>query len=137
MIKQQHNQKGLIALILVVMVAAMTLVYGLSVALMTIDEQTTSFGWLHTGKAESYAGACVDNALSLLRNDSNFNGNANLSIGNITCSSTVSGSGNTRAIFSWATATDPFGNNIVERTNINVNINTNPFTITQYKDILD
>jgi len=130
------NQKGVIALITVIIVASITTVYGLSIALMNIDEVQIQLAWLHSSKSRSFTSACVDNALLRLRNNTALSGNVNLSISNVTCESVISGSGNTRTILSSATSTDPLSRAITDRSTVNVNIDTNPFTIIDYKDIL-
>lgn len=132
-----HGTGGFIALMLVVMVTAMTVVYGLTVALMSVDETNNSASWLAASKSRTFTSACIDNALSTLRNNSNASGNVNIDISNVNCVATISGSGNTRQIVANASSTDPFSRDSVDRLNVNVNINTNPFTVIEYKDILD
>lgn len=136
-IRAQTHQEGFIALIMVLLVAAFTVVYGLSVALMTLDERSASQIWFATSQVEYQASTCVDNAVALLRNNSNLAGNVNVASSSVTCIGVVSGSGNARAIAASATSTDSRGQNVVDRVNVNVNINTNPFTIIEYKDILE
>ena len=131
-----HN-RGVIALILVIMVAALTVVYGTAVALMSIDETATGSAWLATSKSRGFMTLCVDASLSRLRNASGLSGDVSISVSNVNCSYTISGSGNTRTIIANATSTDAFGRSIADRANVNVNISTNPFTVEQYKDILE
>ena len=137
MTTQSTHNRGVIALILVIMVASMTVVYGVAVALMSIDETASGTAWLATSRARGFTASCVDDALSRLRNNTSLSGDVSISISNVNCAYTISGSGNTRTIVSNATSTDGFSRDIVDRSNVNVNINTNPFTVEQYKDILE
>lgn len=121
---------------LVIMVTSLIIVYGLAVALMSIDETSAGASWLAASKSRTFVSACIDNALSTLRNDNTTSGNVNITTSNVNCIATISGSGTTRQITGNATSTDPYARDIVDRVNVNVNINTNPFTILQYKDIL-
>ncbi|MEK7584094.1 MAG: hypothetical protein AAB490_02535 [Patescibacteria group bacterium] len=132
----QHNG-GVIALILVIMVAALTVVYGTAVALMSIDETTAGSAWLATSKSRGFTKSCVNDALSRLRNASSLSGDVSISVSNVNCTYTISGSGNTRTVIVNGTSTDAFGRSIADRANVNVNISTNPFTVEQYKDILE
>jgi len=130
------NQDGLIALITVVIVAAFIVVAGFSMALMNSDEMLSSYSAQESSKVVANVDACADNVLSRIRNDNTTSGNVNISLGNVSCVAIVSGSGNTRQIAVRATTTDAFSRDIVYSVNINVNINTNPFTVLEYKDIL-
>lgn len=132
----RESQKGMIALIAVMLVASFLLVAGMSTALLSSDELATTYTWLVTAKTGTGTHACSDNILALIRNNTSLSGNVNISLGNTTCVGTISGAGNTRVITAGSTSTDPFGSEVSYRVNINVNINTNPFTIIQYKDIL-
>lgn len=119
------------------MVTAMTIVYGTTVALMNIDESSAASAWISASRSRTSTSACIDNALAVLRNNSSASGNITITVSNVNCIATVSGSGNTRQIVSNATTSDPFARDIVDRVNANVNINTNPFTLIEYKDILE
>lgn len=134
----RNNQKGIIALVVILIVASLTLVYGLAVALMAIDETSTSIAWLSKSKSTSYGVSCVANALGRLRNNTSLTGNVNISVGNVNCTATISNPGaNIRTIATYATATDGLGRSIVDSVSVNVNVGTNPFTVTWYKDILE
>lgn len=134
---KSHDQRGMIALLAIILVAGLTLAYGLSVALLNSDQLLISYGWLSRSTATSAVDSCVDNDLAMLRNNSSLSGNVNISLANVNCSSIISGAGNTRTIIASATSSDAFGNNFIIRVNANVNINTDPFTVEQYKDIID
>ena len=135
---QHQSEKGIIAITLVLIVASIITVFGLSVALMAIDGTRTATTQLSASQSAAYDDACVTNALSVLINNNSYTGNANISVGNVNCIAVIANpGGNVRSIKTSATATDAFARSIVDRSFVNVNIATNPFTVLYYKDILD
>ena len=131
------DQRGFVALITVLLISAIIITFGLSVALMNADEVLVSFSNAQQSFVRSGAQSCVQNALNRLRNNNSVSGNVNVNTSNVNCVATIAGASNTRTINASATTTDPFNRNVVSRGNVNVNIATNPFTIIEYKDILD
>lgn len=133
-----HYRRGFIALILIIAVGSMIIVLGLSMALMQVDEFATAPTWLTTAQSFYQTTSCTDNMLMRFRNNSSLSGNVNIaSVLNVNCTASISGSGNTRTVVANATSTDFYGSDVVSRVTVNVNINTNPFTIESYKDILE
>jgi hypothetical protein len=131
------KQNGIIALVSVLIITSVILIYGLSIALMNADEVVSGAVRLSGNKAGNLTASCVSNALARLRKDNSVSGNVNLAVANVNCTAIIAGSGNTRTINASATTTNPLSGSIVGRTNTNVNIDTNPFTIIQYNDILE
>jgi hypothetical protein len=129
--------QGFIALTVVLLVSAVAVIFGLSRALMNINQLSSSNAWLETSLADVEARSCLDNALSRLRNDSTLTGNVNISVSNVDCIATISGSGDFRTVVMNATSTDARSQEYTIRTSVTVNINTNPFTVDEYKDIID
>ncbi len=131
------KQQGIIALISVLVITSIILIYGLSIALMNADEVLSSDALLAGDKSTDLTTACVENDLSRLRNNTSLTGEVDIAVGNVNCLSYINSNGNIRTINATATALSATGGTIVSRTNTNVNIATNPFTIAQYKDILN
>lgn len=130
------SQNGFIALTTVIIIAAFIVVTGLSIALLNADEVLSSYVSLEGARTQRSSEACTNNILGRLKNNKSLSGNVNISK-NLNCNGVVSGSGNIKTIEAYATTTDGFGRTTVSKTKVNVNINTNPFTIEEYKDILD
>ncbi len=139
--RASHANRGIIALISVMIITSFILIYGLSIALMNADEAIASDSRLSASKVGNLTSSCVNNALARLRRDNTVSGAVSLNVNsgdtNTHCTAIIAGSGNTRTINASATTTSALGGSMVGRTNTNVNIATNPFTIIDYKDILD
>jgi hypothetical protein len=125
------------ALLVVIIIGALVTVYGLSSALLNLDDLLASNVWLDTAKSQGFSESCVDNVISRLYNDNTVSGNVNVSRNTVVCDAIISGSGNIRTIVANATSTDAFSQTIISRVQVKVNIDTLPFTVEDYKDILD
>ena len=79
------SQKGLIALITVLIISVIILVVGLTLSLGSISEM--KMGLQKSQSAESYylANLCVEEALMKLKEDSTYSGNETLNIENGNC----------------------------------------------------
>lgn len=134
--RNAQQSRGIVAIVAVLVITSAIIIFGLSIALMNADEGVSGQVRLAGSKVGYLTTSCVANALARLRNDNSVSGNINLSVANVNCTAKITGSGNTRQIAASATTTSAFNDSIVGRTNTNVNVATNPFTIIEYHDIL-
>lgn len=131
------REEGFLAIIVVVLVGSFLLVASMSLLLLHGDEVNSASNWLSEVRSRNRAESCVGNVMALLRNNINLSGNININTANVPCTAVISSSGNMRTIVARATSTDAFNRNAPVGMTVNVNANTNPFTVTRYQDILE
>jgi len=100
------NQTGFIAFTSLIVIAAVALAISTSVALMGIDSAKGSLSLSKSQETSAIAKSCLEEALVRLRDDTNYSG-GNLSVGNGSCTVTVSGTGADRTITSVGTIAGP------------------------------
>ena len=105
------NQKGFIALISLIIIAAATLIIGISVNLLSVSESQMGLTFKKGQEAFMVAESCLEEALIQLRDDVNYDPDgAQVTIDEITCDSIdVTGTGANRTIMVSASASDDFG----------------------------
>ena len=79
------NQKGLIALITVLIVLAVTLVIGIGLGLRSVTEMKIGLQRSQSSQAYYLANLCSEHALMKLKEDSNYTGNEATSTENGSC----------------------------------------------------
>jgi len=91
------NKSGISLLIVVFVISAIALLLATTAGIIGIDELQT--GMRQNATLETFAGAdgCMETAIKKLRNDMSYTGEA-LTIGNVACTITVTGSGTSRVI---------------------------------------
>lgn len=102
MLHKIENQKGYVALIGLLIVAAATLTIGLAVSLRGIDEIQTSFSLWQAAKSKSLANACTEDALERLRGSWTSYSDS-LAIGDNSCIINVIVNGNNATLYATGT----------------------------------
>jgi hypothetical protein len=105
------NQQGFIALLSIIIIAAATLIIGLSVNNLSISESQMGLAQKKGHEAFMHAESCMEEALIQLRDNVNYDPDgASVTLDTITCTSIdVTGSGSDRTIIVSVTLTDDFG----------------------------
>lgn len=90
-----HNNKqdGFITLISVLVVGAVGVAITVSMILLGLGSSRTSFAIEQSNQAKALVNACVEEALQQIRDSTPFTGSGNLTLGQGTCSYTVTSQG--------------------------------------------
>ena len=108
--------KGFILLLSVLVVGTVALGIALSAVLLSTDSHRTSLAVLQSNQARALADACAEQALEAIRTDDGFTGTGNLTLGEGSCSYTVTDLGDeNRNIESTATV-----DNITRRVEVGI-----------------
>jgi hypothetical protein len=92
-----RNKGGYIALVSILVITAVALAISVSISLLGVGEAKSSLDYRRGQEALKIAESCIEEALFRLRNDDTYTGGS-LSIGNGSCTISVSGSGSDRTI---------------------------------------
>ena len=111
-------KKGYVTLLSVLIVGAVGIAVSVSLILLGIDSSRNSLVFQQSAQAKAMAGACAEEALQILSDLPSFSGNGSLTIGENTCSYTVTPGGFDTAV----TASGSVGT-IVRKISINLNSN--------------
>jgi len=123
------NQTGMAALLIVIMIAAATLIMSISSAILGLGESEMGYTAQRGTEALFIADSCMEEALRRLKLDVNYNG-GNLNLGNGTCIIKVIPNSNNRTITATGTVGD-YNKNI----EINLTLNGNLITINSWQEI--
>ena len=93
--KWYNNDAGYVTLISVLVVGAVGVAIALSLILLGAGSSRTSFALQQSVQAKGLANACAEEALEQIRESTLFTGSGNLTIGQGTCSYTVTDTGGT------------------------------------------
>lgn len=94
-----NHQKGIIALLTVLIAGSIVLVIGVGMALRSILESDTTLNAELSHQALVTAGSCMEQTLLLLADDAAYTGNETITVGENTCIiSTITANGTTRTI---------------------------------------
>lgn len=99
-------QSGFIAFTSLLVVSAVTLAIALSIPSLGLTEVNTSLSYKKSQEALKIAESCIEEALLRLRDTATYSGGT-LTVGDGSCTATVSGSGSNRTIISTGTITGP------------------------------
>jgi hypothetical protein len=91
------NQKGMAALLTVVVISAVAIIIALSATLLGIGESEMGYTADRATEAFSVADGCMEEALNRLRKDDAYAGGS-LNLGSGSCIISISGLGSTRTI---------------------------------------
>jgi len=130
----QNNQKGYIALILILIILGLTLMIAISANLSGISE--ADMGLQKSQSSESFylATLCAEDALMKLKRNLGYPGNETLTIGEGNCNIlSVEGSGNTNRVVKTA------GNiyNQTRRIRIQINVVNPKMKINSWQEVVD
>ncbi len=82
---QFFSQDGIVALITVLIVVAIALLIGISINLLAIGEVKMALQKSHSSKSYYLVNLCAEEALMRLKEDSNYQGNETMSMGDGNC----------------------------------------------------
>lgn len=122
-----YLQDGYITLLSVLVVGAVTLAITTSLLLLGIGSARTSFAKEQSEQTKALVNACAEEALQMIRNSTPFTGSGGLSLGQGTCSYTVtSQGGSNRTVTSTGTvgATTRKVKIIINQINPNISISS-------------
>ena len=93
--KLYNDNKGYVTLVSVLVVGAVGTAIALSLILLGNGSSRTSFALQQSAQAKGLANACAEEALEQIRGSTSFTGSGNLTLGQGTCSYTVTNTGGT------------------------------------------
>lgn len=125
------NQDGISVLLAVLVISGVVLMLSLTYSIISIDE--TGLGLKHSKAmhTSTITDACVDQALYELNRDHNYNGEL-LTIEGVSCTISVSGSGDDRTINIYA----DYNEDLVKEVNVGVNW-SDSFKIVSWQNVID
>lgn len=85
------NKRGFVTLLFVLIVGAVALTVSTSIILLGLGFSQSSFVLNQSGQAKALVDACGERGLEMVRENPNYTGTTNFSLGQGTCSYTVSG----------------------------------------------
>ncbi len=91
------NQKGLMALVLVLVVSSVAIILAISASFLGLGELEMGFNERRSTEALAFGDACLDEALLRLKRDNAYSGGS-LSIDGNSCTITITPSGDLRTI---------------------------------------
>ncbi len=125
----KNNQKGIAAIITVIIIGAVALVMGKSLALIGFSHSETAQAYSQGNMAKEIAVSCVEEVLRRFQIDENHSASdKNISISAGQCIYTTSANGQERTIYINAEY-----NNYYHKSNASININSGIITIINWK----
>lgn len=125
------NQSGYIALITVLVGSAVSVAVALALLLAGTDNQRAALVTQQSAQARGLASACAEEALQQIFNSSSFTGNGNLTLGQGTCTYSVTNTGGSnRTIVATGTV-----NGIVRKLNVYATIGASSISITSWQEV--
>ena len=124
---------GFITLISVLVVGAVGVAIMLSLILLGLGSSRTSFAVEQSSQAKALANACAEEALQQIRDSTPFTGTGSLTLGQGTCSYTVTSQGGSNRT---VTASGTVGT-IVRKLKIIINQINPTITVTSWQEISD
>jgi hypothetical protein len=124
---------GYITLISVLVVGAVGVAIALSLILLGVGSSRTSFAVEQSNQAKALANACAEEALQQIRDSTPFTGSGNLTLGQGTCSYTVTSQGGSNRT---VTASGTVGT-IVRKVTVVINAINPLITPTSWQEVSD
>lgn len=127
------NQDGVITLISVLVIGAVGVAITLSLIQLGLGSSRTSFAVEQSNQAKTLANACAEEALQQIRDSSSFTGSGNLTIGQGTCTYTVTNQGGSNRTI---TASGAVGS-VIRKVSITLTVNAinSRITITSWQEV--
>ena len=130
--KLQANQ-GYIVLITVLLIGAVGAAIAVSVIWLGLGRSKSSFALEQSNQAKALANACSEEALQQIRDVTAFTGTGSLTLGQGTCSYTVTlGIGENRTITSSGTV-----GTIIRKVNVIISAINPTITVTSWQEVAD
>ncbi|HEU0085637.1 MAG TPA: hypothetical protein VFQ59_01610 [Candidatus Paceibacterota bacterium] len=131
--KYNRKNSGFVTLVSVLAIGAIGVAIAVSVILLGVSSSRTSLAFQQSNQAMALANTCAEEALQEIRDSILFTGNGNLSIGEGTCSYTVtSQGGESRTITSRGDV-----GTIVRKVEIVINSITPTIGIASWQEVAD
>ena len=129
--KWYNNNGGYITLVSVLVVGAVGVAIATSLILLGVGSSRTSFAIEQSNQAKGLANACAEEALEQIRDSTPFTGTDNLTLGQGTCSYTVtSQGGQNRTITASGTVST-----VVRKVKIIINTINPTITVTSWQEL--
>lgn len=132
---QRHsgNNGGYILLLSVLILGAVALAAAVSILLLGLGSERTSFALEQSNQAKALANACAEEALQQIRDSTPYTGSGNLTLGQGTCAYAVtSQGGQNRTIIASGTV-----GTVIRKVKVIIN-NINPaITVTSWQEVAD
>ena len=127
------DDSGYITLISVLVIGAVGVAITLSLILLGNGSSRTSFALQQSTQAKGLANTCAEEALQQIRDSTPFSGSGNLTLGQGTCSYTVTKQlGQNRTIIAFGTV-----GTIIRKVNIIINKINPTITLTSWQEVAD
>ncbi|OGI26057.1 MAG: hypothetical protein A3J76_05635 [Candidatus Moranbacteria bacterium RBG_13_45_13] len=131
--KYNKQQKGFITLISVLVIGAVGVAIALSLLLLGVGNSRTSFAVEQSNQAKALANACAEEALQQIRESVPFEGTGNLTLGQGSCSYTVTKlTGQNRTIIASGTV-----GTVIRKVSIALDKITPSIEITSWQEVAD
>lgn len=125
-----HAQNGYVALMSVLIAGAVAVAVASTLLIGGADRQRESLAGQQSVQALGLATACAEEALQVMHDDTDFTGNGNITLGQGTCTYTVTNTGGSnRTVDATGTV-----NNVVKKVKVYVTINVSNLSITSWQD---
>jgi type II secretory pathway component PulK len=125
------SQSGYVALLSVLIVGAIATATGIALLVTSSDSQRSALISQQSKQARALAVACSEEALQVIFDDTVYTGTGNVTLGQGSCSYTVTSTGSTTRTIS-VTGTV---NNTLRKILINVTIGSSNISITSWQDV--
>jgi uncharacterized protein (UPF0333 family) len=129
----KKNQKGFVLLVAALLISAVAGTIGASLVLLGLNASRTSFAIEQSNQTKALANACAEEALQQIKDSIPFEGTGNITMGNGTCTYTVTkGTGQERTV----TASGAVGN-MTRKITISLDSITPDMNITSWQEVAD
>ena len=133
MISIRVRQEGYVALLAVLIVGAVALTISLSLLTSGTDSQRTALALQRSVQARGLADACAEEALQQIYNSASFTGTNPLTMGQGSCSYTVTNSGGSNRVIDSAGTVS----GVVRKVKVYVTITASSLSVTSWQEVAD
>jgi len=131
MAQPHKDNNGYILLLAVLIIGSVALAISLSVVLLSTDAQRTSFAIVQSNQAKALANTCAEQALEEIRELDSYTGTSGLTLGEGTCSFSVTNlGGEVRNIEASGTV-----DNVTRRVEVDINQITTNINISSWQEV--
>jgi len=131
MSRRTPQQEGYVALLAVLITGAAGIAIALALLIGGIDSQHATLAEQQSAQARSLASACGEEALQQMHDNTAFTGTNNLSLGQGTCTYTVTNTGGSNRTVTTTGTVD----GIVRKLDIRVTIGSSSISITSWQEV--
>jgi len=128
-----HPESGYVALIAVLIMSGATTIIALVLLVTGVDSQRYTLVEQQAGQARNLAAACADEALQQVHDNTAFAGTNAMTLGQGTCSYTVTNTGSTtRTIDTSGTV-----KGVIKKLKVYVTITSSSISVTSWQEVAD